>query len=167
MERSTARRGRTLRHCRDCAPASQRRSGRHLAVPNALAPKEKKAPYGALFSFGGDDRDRTDYLLNAIQALSQVSYTPECLIIIASPPPACKRFFQNCSGLSKTLLLFHKQCCYLSALHNWGRDVAERKTAVRNWKAKAVKPLRTGKSSQNPLKNPNYRRCFSAKMPIE
>ena len=26
---------------------------------------------------GGDDRDRTDYLLNAIQALSQVSYTPE------------------------------------------------------------------------------------------
>ena len=25
---------------------------------------------------GGDDRDRTDYLLNAIQALSQVSYAP-------------------------------------------------------------------------------------------
>ena len=28
------------------------------------------------FVFGGDDRDRTDYLLNAIQALSQVSYAP-------------------------------------------------------------------------------------------
>ena len=27
--------------------------------------------------FGGDDRDRTDYLLNAIQALSQVSYAPD------------------------------------------------------------------------------------------
>ena len=27
--------------------------------------------------FGGDDRDRTDYLLNAIQALSQVSYAPK------------------------------------------------------------------------------------------
>ena len=26
--------------------------------------------------FGGDNRDRTDDLLNAIQALSQLSYTP-------------------------------------------------------------------------------------------
>ena len=26
--------------------------------------------------FGGDEGDRTPYLLNAIQALSQVSYTP-------------------------------------------------------------------------------------------
>ena len=30
-----------------------------------------------VFAGGGDDRDRTDYLLNAIQALSQVSYTPK------------------------------------------------------------------------------------------
>ena len=139
------------------------REGRARRRPD----KRKEAPYGALFSFGGDDRDRTDYLLNAIQALSQVSYTPECLIIIASPPPACKRFFQNCSGLSKTLLLFHKQCCYLSALHKRGKGIAEGKTAVRNRKAKAEKPILTGKSSQNPLKKPNYRRCFSAKMPIE
>lgn len=29
--------------------------------------------------FGGDDRDRTDYLLNAIQALSQVSYAPKTI----------------------------------------------------------------------------------------
>ncbi len=29
---------------------------------------------------GGDDRDRTDYLLNAIQALSQMSYAPICII---------------------------------------------------------------------------------------
>ena len=28
--------------------------------------------------FGGDKRDRTADLLNAIQALSQLSYTPEC-----------------------------------------------------------------------------------------
>ena len=28
-------------------------------------------------SFGGDKRDRTADLLNAIQALSQLSYTPE------------------------------------------------------------------------------------------
>ena len=30
-----------------------------------------------LWRFGGDEGDRTPYLLNAIQALSQVSYTPE------------------------------------------------------------------------------------------
>ncbi|EKD51881.1 MAG: hypothetical protein ACD_62C00169G0024 [uncultured bacterium] len=29
--------------------------------------------------FRGDDRDRTDYLLNAIQALYQLSYIPENL----------------------------------------------------------------------------------------
>ncbi len=51
---------------------------------------------------GGDDRDRTDYLLNAIQALSQVSYAPkqfvsgyfpECLFIIAWRKKKCKSFF--------------------------------------------------------------------------
>ena len=30
-----------------------------------------------LFPFGGDKRDRTADLLNAIQALSQLSYTPK------------------------------------------------------------------------------------------
>ena len=29
-------------------------------------------------TFGGDKRDRTADLLNAIQALSQLSYTPKC-----------------------------------------------------------------------------------------
>ena len=29
------------------------------------------------FKFGGDNRDRTDDLLNAIQALSQLSYNPK------------------------------------------------------------------------------------------
>ena len=33
--------------------------------------------------FGGDKRDRTADLLNAIQALSQLSYTPRCLMTIA------------------------------------------------------------------------------------
>ena len=39
--------------------------------------KEKTAEtnLSGLF-FGGDEGDRTPYLLNAIQALSQVSYTP-------------------------------------------------------------------------------------------
>ena len=33
------------------------------------------------YLFGGDNRDRTDDLLNAIQALSQLSYIPVTLII--------------------------------------------------------------------------------------
>ena len=33
-----------------------------------------------LLFIGGDKRDRTADLLNAIQALSQLSYTPKCLI---------------------------------------------------------------------------------------
>ena len=42
-------------------------------------------PTGARFGFircGGDEGDRTPYLLNAIQALSQVSYAPTAEIII-------------------------------------------------------------------------------------
>ena len=35
-----------------------------------------------MFCFGGDEGDRTPYLLNAIQALSQVSYTPELLLML-------------------------------------------------------------------------------------
>ena len=41
---------------------------------------DKKAlkPFGFKAFFGGDKRDRTADLLNAIQALSQLSYTPIC-----------------------------------------------------------------------------------------
>ena len=52
-------------------------------------------------AFGGDKRDRTADLLNAIQALSQLSYTPifacVCLKrkrIIADTNEKCKCFFQ-------------------------------------------------------------------------
>ena len=38
--------------------------------------QKKNRTAWSCFSLGGDDRDRTDYLLNAIQALSQVSYAP-------------------------------------------------------------------------------------------
>ena len=53
-------------------------------------------------AFGGDKRDRTADLLNAIQALSQLSYTPifacVCLKrkrIIADVTVKCKSFFLN------------------------------------------------------------------------
>ena len=42
---------------------------------NGLFPFRKQT---VLIPFGGDKRDRTADLLNAIQALSQLSYTPTC-----------------------------------------------------------------------------------------
>ena len=40
--------------------------------------KQKTEDQSPRFLLGGDKRDRTADLLNAIQALSQLSYTPIC-----------------------------------------------------------------------------------------
>ena len=52
----------------------------HPHIPFAgccrLLPKKEKTRNLSVSGFGGDNRDRTDDLLNAIQALSQLSYTP-------------------------------------------------------------------------------------------
>ena len=40
---------------------------------------KKRTDKSQSFLFGGDEGDRTPYLLNAIQALSQVSYAPKRL----------------------------------------------------------------------------------------
>ena len=49
----------------------------HLIVTiNGRIAKKKQTTKVCDLFHGGDDRDRTDYLLNAIQALSQVSYAP-------------------------------------------------------------------------------------------
>ena len=45
------------------------------------------------FSFGGDKRDRTADLLNAIQALSQLSYTPMGKMYIIRHAAKCQEFF--------------------------------------------------------------------------
>ena len=42
--------------------------------------------------FGGDKRDRTADLLNAIQALSQLSYTPKSVLSLD-----CKGYISTCS----------------------------------------------------------------------
>ena len=48
-----------------------------LVVFLRLSTQQEKVPNAPAFgTFGGDEGDRTPYLLNAIQALSQVSYTP-------------------------------------------------------------------------------------------
>ena len=49
--------------------------------------------------FGGDKRDRTADLLNAIQALSQLSYTPMCYIQLlhySRTHVLCQEFFDFC-----------------------------------------------------------------------
>ena len=57
---------------------------------NRLREKKKSEPVGSDFC-GGDEGDRSPYLLNAIQSLSQVSYPPtglpsrDCFAIIANP----------------------------------------------------------------------------------
>ena len=47
-----------------------------LLAPRMPSQNKKAIPYGMTCCFGGDKRDRTADLLNAIQALSQLSYTP-------------------------------------------------------------------------------------------
>ena len=60
------------------------------------------------FSFGGDEGGRTPYLLNAIQALYQLSYTPKRLFVIRVAPvelhPQGKKYFRlfvvGCQSIS-------------------------------------------------------------------
>ena len=55
--------------------AGERMSGMHRKTPE-MFPFQVFSVHPTNFS-GGDKRDRTADLLNAIQALSQLSYTPE------------------------------------------------------------------------------------------
>ena len=48
--------------------------------------------------FGGDEGDRTPYLLNAIQALSQMSYTPETDILLTH----YSLWYTGCQLIKKT-----------------------------------------------------------------
>ena len=67
-----------------------------------ISPNKKPRTKSPRFLFGGDKRDRTADLLNAIQALSQLSYTPRCLgagaprarSIIAEATSNVKYFFR-------------------------------------------------------------------------
>ena len=63
--------------------------------PRKVPHKQKKAlkTNGFQGFDGGDKRDRTADLLNAIQALSQLSYTPECLDILSQNKWIVKDFF--------------------------------------------------------------------------
>ena len=57
---------------------SSQNTGQKRSARQKSSQEQKKSLENTRFSrlFGGDEGDRTPYLLNAIQALSQVSYTP-------------------------------------------------------------------------------------------
>ena len=57
-------------------------------------------------AFGGDKRDRTADLLNAIQALSQLSYTPVFFSPLARGKTYNSRRGQLCQGLFFTFFIF-------------------------------------------------------------
>ena len=60
-------------------------------IPSFGTKDEKSRPTGgALKVFGGADRDRTDDLLNAIQALSQLSYGPTGRAVVAKGGGVCQ-----------------------------------------------------------------------------
>ena len=50
----------------------------------------RKVCMDSTFSIGGDKRDRTADLLNAIQALSQLSYAPKTIKIIIENSLTCQ-----------------------------------------------------------------------------
>jgi hypothetical protein len=59
----------------------------HVAFVNVTGYKNKREELEFFpFVFGGDEQDRTAGLLNAIQALSQLSYTPNNTSGIVMPP---------------------------------------------------------------------------------
>ena len=61
-----------LRFAQTCAPHALKRGGVVTRNPN----QKQRTPCAVSFVFGGDKRVRTAGLLNAIQALYQLSYTP-------------------------------------------------------------------------------------------
>ena len=67
--------------------------------------KTVKAPMTFIIeAFGGDNRDRTGDLLNAIQALSQLSYTPTGLDYNTRLISSCQP--QNFKGAENCTLIF-------------------------------------------------------------
>ena len=63
---------------RNCNIVSYSRYPSYITLSSYAVFKVQKI---ILLHFGGDDRDRTDDLLRARQALSQLSYTPEVIIL--------------------------------------------------------------------------------------
>ena len=61
--------------------------------------------------FGGDKRDRTADLLNAIQALSQLSYTPKKLTLLQNKMSCTEHvlFYHRAMSLSTEKFIFRRE----------------------------------------------------------
>ena len=82
---------------------------------------QRKNPENQWFSgfFGGDKRDRTADLLNAIQALSQLSYTPICNVLLCDSLciiAVWGRFVKGVSGSFLDFLRWYTGCRTLGGL---------------------------------------------------
>ena len=94
------------RSVRYCAVFSTARN----QVPDLIGYEKTTKPLALWFIiFGGDKRDRTADLLNAIQALSQLSYTPMCLETLD---------FTGFPGYSIFRLFLMLRCCLLGCLRS-------------------------------------------------
>ena len=67
--------------------------------------------------FGGSDEDRTRYLLHAMEALSQVSYRPDCLNIIDKNEYLCN-YFSTKKATEVAILLFHLSTSLFFSINN-------------------------------------------------
>ena len=79
-----------------------------VALPAELYPYMICSKTPAFAGNGGDKRDRTADLLNAIQALSQLSYTPMTLSIIARVKGNVKKKFFFFEKLLKGFALTYR-----------------------------------------------------------
>ena len=73
-----------------------------------ISPNKKPRTKSPRFLFGGDKRDRTADLLNAIQALSQLSYTPRCL---GAGAPRARSIIAEATSNVKHFFLFRRAFC--------------------------------------------------------
>ena len=68
---------------------------------------------------GGDKRDRTADLLNAIQALSQLSYTPNSPDYNNKSSGACQALFFKFRGEKRKTIAISVLRSLIAAAHHW------------------------------------------------
>ena len=88
-----------------------------MGLHHSRKAKRKSTDFSVSAFFGGDKRDRTADLLNAIQALSQLSYTPEYFALSLS----ARDILPETSGFVNTIL---KIFCFFLEPGRWPLEEA-------------------------------------------
>jgi hypothetical protein len=76
------------------------------------------------FSSGGAEGNRTPHLLNAIQALSQLSYSPEVALLITRSRQGCQQFYDPFFGVCKHARARHRSTASRVRQGRWNLGVA-------------------------------------------